>query len=252
MLGQEPRQTTSNVGHLNKPSIQVNINNIGLIWIWFVCFLQIIWSYFSFFSGSYPWAEQTLLLNCNQLQEKRAGGENVVELAQKEMDWWTNFEEVRHTLENQRADCPGVYSSFHQLYGDNFSSVGAWDLIIIFFLVTYYPQCVLSCPGNAEPSHQVQQGSARGGWAATWETCHSECGSAGCKEAFGRAYVEFDVVKHSSDPRNHAWHGCLLAYTYCCSKQSTHTHFIEAPDTWNELDARYILVLWFVYECILL
>jgi hypothetical protein len=24
MLGQEPRQTTSNVGHLNKPSIQVN------------------------------------------------------------------------------------------------------------------------------------------------------------------------------------------------------------------------------------
>ena len=31
MLGQEPRQTTSNVGHLNKPSIQVNINNIGLI-----------------------------------------------------------------------------------------------------------------------------------------------------------------------------------------------------------------------------
>ena len=88
-----------------------------------------------FFSGSYPWAEQTLLLNCNQLQEKRARGENVVELAQKEMDWWTNFEEVRHTLENQRADCPGVYSSFHQLYGDNFSSVGAWDLIIIFFLL---------------------------------------------------------------------------------------------------------------------
>ena len=189
---------------------------------------------FVFFSGSYPWAEQTLLLNCNQLQEKRAWGENVVELAQKEMDWWTNFEEVWHTLENQRADCPGVYSSFHQLYGDNFSSVGAWDLIIIF-LVTYYPQCRLSCPGNAEPSHQVQQGSARGGWAATWETCHSECGSAGCKEAFGRACVEFDVVKHSSDPRNHAWHGCLLAYSYCCSKQSTHTHFIEAPDTWMSL-----------------
>jgi len=41
---------------------------------------------FVFFSGSYPWAEQTLLLNCNQLQEKRARGENVVELAQKEMD----------------------------------------------------------------------------------------------------------------------------------------------------------------------
>jgi 26S proteasome regulatory subunit N11 len=31
MLGQEPQQTTSNVGHLNKPSFQVNINNIGLI-----------------------------------------------------------------------------------------------------------------------------------------------------------------------------------------------------------------------------
>ena len=26
MLGQEPRQTTSNIGHLNKPSIQVNSN----------------------------------------------------------------------------------------------------------------------------------------------------------------------------------------------------------------------------------
>ena len=119
-------------------------------------------------------------------------------------------------------------------YGDNFSSVGA-SYLIIYFLVAYYPQCLFSCTGNAEPSHQVQQGSARGGWAATWETCHSECGAAGCKEAFGRACVKFDVIKHSSDPRNHAWHGCLLAYSYCCSKQSTHTHFIEAPDTWMSL-----------------
>ncbi|PVH48055.1 hypothetical protein PAHAL_4G228900 [Panicum hallii] len=31
------------------------------------------------------------------------------------------------------------------------------------------------------------------------ETCQSECRSAGCKEAFGRACVKFDVVKHSSD-----------------------------------------------------
>ena len=30
MLGREPRQTTSNVGHLNKPSIQVSIEQIQL------------------------------------------------------------------------------------------------------------------------------------------------------------------------------------------------------------------------------
>lgn len=27
MLGQEPRQTTSNIGHLNKPSIQVRVSH---------------------------------------------------------------------------------------------------------------------------------------------------------------------------------------------------------------------------------
>jgi 26S proteasome regulatory subunit N11 len=31
MLGQEPRQTTSNVGHLNKPSIQVGQANAILL-----------------------------------------------------------------------------------------------------------------------------------------------------------------------------------------------------------------------------
>lgn len=31
MLGQEPRQTTSNIGHLNKPSIQVRLHStVGL------------------------------------------------------------------------------------------------------------------------------------------------------------------------------------------------------------------------------
>lgn len=29
MLGQEPRQTTSNLGHLNKPSIQALIHNLN-------------------------------------------------------------------------------------------------------------------------------------------------------------------------------------------------------------------------------
>lgn len=33
MLGQEPRQTTSNLGHLNKPSIQVSLEKYGLIYI---------------------------------------------------------------------------------------------------------------------------------------------------------------------------------------------------------------------------
>ena len=31
MLGQEPRQTTSNVGHLNKPSIQVRAQWYGCL-----------------------------------------------------------------------------------------------------------------------------------------------------------------------------------------------------------------------------
>ena len=31
MLGQEPRQTTSNLGHLNKPSIQVSPKEVILI-----------------------------------------------------------------------------------------------------------------------------------------------------------------------------------------------------------------------------
>ncbi len=35
MMGQEPRQTTSNLGHLNKPSIQVNYGTMrGFVPLW--------------------------------------------------------------------------------------------------------------------------------------------------------------------------------------------------------------------------
>ena len=37
MLGQEPRQTTSNLGHLNKPSIQVGIDLMVHL-----CFLNLV------------------------------------------------------------------------------------------------------------------------------------------------------------------------------------------------------------------
>lgn len=35
MLGQEPRQTTSNLGHLNKPSIQVMVHNSENVFFFF-------------------------------------------------------------------------------------------------------------------------------------------------------------------------------------------------------------------------
>lgn len=45
MLGQEPRQTTSNLGHLNKPSIQVSVlkfySKVYLL-LWFICLLTLL------------------------------------------------------------------------------------------------------------------------------------------------------------------------------------------------------------------
>jgi hypothetical protein len=68
MLGQEPRQTTSNVGHLNKPSIQVRYQ---VAWGFIkLCLFRIIIICPCVLSGPYSWAEQTLLLYCNQLPEK--------------------------------------------------------------------------------------------------------------------------------------------------------------------------------------
>ena len=75
VLGQESRQTTSNLGHLQKPSIQVYLLKIrevdemlgirvhehlhGLTHVPFVSFV-----------GSDTWSEQTLLLNLYQLQKE--------------------------------------------------------------------------------------------------------------------------------------------------------------------------------------
>jgi hypothetical protein len=89
-----------------------------------------------------------------------------------------------------------VYSSFHQLYGDSFSSVGASDLIVIFLLIIHnvssLVQEMLNLAIKYNKAVQEEDELPR-------ETCQSECRSAGCKEAFGRACVKFDVVKHSSD-----------------------------------------------------
>ena len=65
MLGQEPRQTTSNVGHLNKPSIQASAPASELCAVNLSLTIRL-----SLFPGSYPWAEQTLLLHCNQLPKE--------------------------------------------------------------------------------------------------------------------------------------------------------------------------------------
>lgn len=93
VLGHEPRQTTSNLGHLNKPSIQVTFfyicvftsnpaqqnfffflhllfyfiylkKNVSLLLMY-----HFIKSHFSC-AGIDSWAQQTLLLHYNQLQEK--------------------------------------------------------------------------------------------------------------------------------------------------------------------------------------
>ena len=51
MMGQEPRQTTSNIGHLNKPSIQVR-------------------SFKVYLAGAHPRSQSTLLLYRHQLSQK--------------------------------------------------------------------------------------------------------------------------------------------------------------------------------------
>lgn len=68
MLGQEPRQTTSNLGHLNKPSIQVSSQQVSFNPI--ACSSNVLTFYAIFSSGSDPWFKPALLLYSNQLQEE--------------------------------------------------------------------------------------------------------------------------------------------------------------------------------------
>ena len=63
MLGQEPRQTTSNLGHLNKPSIQVSSHQVSLNPI--LCTNNFLTSYAIFSSGFDPWVKPALLLDSN-------------------------------------------------------------------------------------------------------------------------------------------------------------------------------------------
>jgi hypothetical protein len=65
----------------------------------------------SVLSGPYSWAEQTLLLYCNQLPEKWAWRKDAAEPAQKEMDWWIDLEEVWYPFKNKWADCSGMLYS---------------------------------------------------------------------------------------------------------------------------------------------
>ena len=60
MLGQEPRQTTSNLGHLNKPSIQVSPEQVILNSI--LCDHHFLNSDAISSSGIDPWFEPALLL----------------------------------------------------------------------------------------------------------------------------------------------------------------------------------------------
>jgi hypothetical protein len=78
MLGQEPRQTTSNLGHLNKPSIQVCQSNpfsflarILFLEIFILHFFLLVLTYLYHPSlGINPWVEPALLFHSHQLQEE--------------------------------------------------------------------------------------------------------------------------------------------------------------------------------------
>lgn len=85
VLGHEPRQTTSNLGHLNKPSIQVTFLYITKNKCPFFClfyyfseikimYILLLMSNFTkrciSSTGFDSWTQQTLLLHYYQLQEK--------------------------------------------------------------------------------------------------------------------------------------------------------------------------------------
>ena len=70
VLGQEPRQTTSNLGHL-KPSFDPSLD---------------------------PWAESTLLFHLHQLQEESTRTEDATESTQEIMDGWAVFDRLQRTL----------------------------------------------------------------------------------------------------------------------------------------------------------
>lgn len=75
VLGQESRQTTSNLGHLQKPSIQVYLLKIRevdeMLGIRIHEYLHSLTHVpFVSFVGSDTWSEQTLLLNLYQLQKE--------------------------------------------------------------------------------------------------------------------------------------------------------------------------------------
>ena len=57
MLGQEPRQTTSNLGHLQKPSIQGQFTFLAI-------------DRLNFLFSPYPWSKSSLLFDANRLQKE--------------------------------------------------------------------------------------------------------------------------------------------------------------------------------------
>ena len=68
MLGQEPRQTTSNLGHLNKPSIQVMDHLVkSFIKLEHSQRVSLTLTLVYYYTGFDSWIEQTLLFNSHQL-----------------------------------------------------------------------------------------------------------------------------------------------------------------------------------------
>lgn len=81
MLGLEPRQTTSNIGHLSKPSIQVPLFYFSSLA--FLSAVRLIT--LCVCTGSHSWTQQTLLFNSDQLSEVSVGTENASESEQEEL-----------------------------------------------------------------------------------------------------------------------------------------------------------------------
>lgn len=87
VLGHEPRQTTSNLGHLNKPSIQVPfLYRILFLYIYYIYEIKIMYILLLMYNftkshiscaGFDSWTQQTLLLHYDQLQEKWIGTEGL-------------------------------------------------------------------------------------------------------------------------------------------------------------------------------
>lgn len=108
MLGQEPRQTTSNLGHLNKPSIQVSIPQVFSDFYSNPFTFNFLFRKVDFIAGFDSRVEQALLLHSHKLQEEWTWGEDAPQSSQEKVDWWIDPTKVWCPLQNKRADSRGT------------------------------------------------------------------------------------------------------------------------------------------------